>query len=112
MTAIRQELQPFDEAVYDSARAICAEGAILGGSHALDDSATFATTSGIRGRLIRGRLAERRTGARPTGPRVAAALRRLEKAGLVKRVALEHRYKTRPARRLRYAGYVVVGEKP
>jgi hypothetical protein len=100
-------LEPFDESVYDAARAICAERSILGGSHAFDDSATFATARGIRARLE-----QSRRDIRVTGQGVAAALRRLQTAGLVATVRLERRYKTRPSRPRPHAGYVVVGEKP
>jgi hypothetical protein len=99
-------LEPFDESVYDAARAICAERAILGGSRAFDDSATFATARGIRARLE----ASRRD-ARVTGQGVAAALRRLQDAGLVARVPLERVYKTRPPRPRPHAGYVVLAQR-
>lgn len=100
-------LDPFDEAVYDAARAVCAERAILGGSHAFDDRATFTTASRVRSDLerLRPELAI-------SGALVTAALRRLVERGLVERVRLQRNYKTVAPRRVRHYGYVVVGEKP
>lgn len=92
MSAVATTLEPFDEAVYDAARMICTEGAILGGSHAFDDSATFATVRRIRLKLDR----ERPETGGVTAPAVLAALRRLSTRGLVEAVRLERRYKTRP----------------
>jgi histidinol-phosphate/aromatic aminotransferase/cobyric acid decarboxylase-like protein len=100
-------LEPFDESVYDAARAICAERAILGGSHAFSESATFATAAGIRYRL-----AGERRNVRITSPAVVAALRRLIAAKLVARVRLERRYKTRRPKPLGRSGYIVIGENP
>lgn len=70
-------LEPFDEAVYDAAREICAEGTILGGSHAFDDSAIFATAAGIRVRLQ-----VERPYAAVSSPAITGALVRLKEHGL------------------------------
>lgn len=111
-----ETLDPFDEAVYDMARTICTEGAILGGSHAFDDTATFTTASAIRSRLADSRrdpaFADVRRDPAITAALVTAALRRLCDRKLVERVRLERHYKTARSRPVPYAGYVVVGEKP
>lgn len=99
-----------DESVYDTARSICATRAIVGGSHALDDRATFATARGIR-RLLEDE-ARRRGADKPTAPAITAALARLVKSGLLLRVHLERPYKTRRPRPVPFAGYIVVGDKP
>ena len=103
--SVAVDLDPFDAAVYDAARAICAERAILGGSHAFDDRATFTTAYRIR-TLLEGQRPELAI----NGASVTAALRRLVALGLVERVRLERKYKTRRPKPIRHAGYVVVGE--